>query len=217
MQKCSECGREIDDGLTRCPECGAELSTVASPAPFAVSSRLSRRLWILIAVAGFLIVLLFIRAPGSERFDTIEITGKQDFRMRVVNALTLLKTRSPRAYVIVTNYIGAIKQDETSGMAAYETPPTAYLRSPEWETVTSFASGIAHESIHSRQYHDYLKEHPGMAVPDDIWTGEAAEKQCCEHQMRVLQEIGAPLSEIIHYSWNPSNRYWEVPINKRDW
>src|SRR5215204_1370943 len=115
MQKCSECGREIDDGLTRCPECGAELSTVASPAPFAVSSRLSRRLWILIAVAGFLIVLLFIRAPGSERFDTIEITGKQDFRMRVVNALTLLKTRSPRAYVIVTNYIGAIKQDETSG------------------------------------------------------------------------------------------------------
>ena len=79
--------------------------------------------------------------------------------------------------------------------------------------------GIAHESIHSQLYNDYLRSSTiaFVRVPDNVWTGEAAEKICCEHQMRVLKEIGAPLSEIAYYTWNPSNRYWEIPYEKRNW
>jgi hypothetical protein len=35
-------------------------------------------------------------------------------------------------------------------------------------------------------------------VPYEIWTGAAAEKQCLEHQVRVLVQIGAPTNEIIY-------------------
>jgi hypothetical protein len=66
-------------------------------------------------------------------------------------------------------------------------------------------------------YHDYLAQHPGRPVPDEVWTGEQAEKRCCEYQLGVAIEIGAPPLEIAHSKWDPKNRYWEVPRRKVDW
>jgi hypothetical protein len=44
---------------------------------------------------------------------------------------------------------------------------------------------------------------------------------CCgrdnDDDLQVLREIGASWSEIASYAWNPSNRYWEIPFEKRDW
>jgi len=57
---------------------------------------------------------------------TIEIVGTTDFKQRVVNALVLLKAKSPSGFAMVTNYIGVIAQAKHTGMAADKTPPTSY-------------------------------------------------------------------------------------------
>jgi hypothetical protein len=169
--------------------------------------------------------LLYVTWPTrpSLRFDGIEIRGTGHFKDHVVRALTSLKTKAPEAYATVTNNIGAIVQSAHTGMAAFENPPTSYLHDKlPWESVEAYASGIAHESLHSKLFHDRLRELSGSAeVPEEAWTGEAAEKLCCQYQARVLKAIGGSPSEIAYYGWDPNrdptNRYWEIPYEKRDW
>ena len=84
-------------------------------------------------------------------------------------------------------------------------------------TLGTLAAGIAHDAFHAKLYHDYLKQHPDHAlVPDDVWTGEAAERRCLRHQTRVLKDIGASFEEI-RWSREINHRYWEVEYHKRDW
>ncbi len=73
-------------------------------------------------------------------------------------------------------------------MVANEEPPVFRERAIAAcvYSVTWCASVIAHDSFHSKLYHDYLKSHGGL-VPYDIWTGAAAEKQCLVHQTNVLE------------------------------
>jgi hypothetical protein len=221
MKLCSYCGRENDDARPACRECGTELSAVCpSVVVESRSWRWRAKFGMALATAAF--ILLFILAvtqPLPGRLDTIEIRGTTEFKDQVMSALILLRTRSPVAYGIVTNQIGRIKQAKHSGMAAYETPPRFQLsRVSAFYSVTWCAISIAHDSLHSKRYHDYLAQHPGDSrVPDDVWTGEQAEKRCCEHQWRVAQEIGAPASEIAWSAWDPTNRYWEIPYNKVYW
>ena len=155
---------------------------------------------------------------APRRFDTIEIRGSQRFQGQVVSALTLLKTKSPRAYEIVTNNIGIVAQSKHSGMAAWKHPPVFQLNDvTAFYSVTWCAISISHDSLHSKMYHDYLKQHSVRWAPDNVWTGEQAEKRCCEYQYTVAIEIGAPTAEIAHSQWDPNDRYWEVPYDKVNW
>jgi hypothetical protein len=169
--------------------------------------------------------LLWLARPAQHtvRFGGIEIRGTKDFKDHVVNALSLLMTKAPDAYCTVTNYIGAIVQSAHTGMAAYERPATSYLHDKvPWVSPEAFASSIAHESFHSKLYLDKVKElGPSAPVPDEVWSGEGAEKLCCEYQAGVLQKIGGTQFEISYYGWDPArdptNRYWEIPYEKREW
>jgi hypothetical protein len=183
----------------------------------------------LVVPALILLFWIAFATSHSTRFGNVEIRGNTRFKNQVVNALVLLKSKSPDAYAIVTNYIGIIEQAKHSGMKAYAKPPTFHLNGrTAYYSVTWCASAIAHDSFHSKLFHDYLDKHrsqaPGDAlksdwglVPDHIWIGEAAEKQCVEHQLQVLREIGAPGEEIIQGQWNPTNRYWELEESKQNW
>jgi len=42
-------------------------------------------------------------------------------------------------------------------------------------------------------------------VPDDVWTGTAAEQQCMKHQLAVMEHIGATKGEI-DYAKNAGRR-----------
>ena len=226
MAKCSYCGRENEHAQSACYECGAELS--ASPcASVPASSR--RAVWLALGllVISFALYTCWV-ASRPTKFDQVPIQGTREFRDHVVAALTLLKAKSPQAYEMVTNYIGVFAQSRHTGMAAYEEPPTSYLHDkPAWESVEAFAADIAHESFHSKLYHDFLRTnawatvqagaHTIVSVPEESWGGEAGEKLCCEYQVRILTELGASVSEIAAAAWDPSNRYWEVPYEKRDW
>jgi hypothetical protein len=170
-------------------------------------------------VAAFLALLgiVFTRSKGT-RLDGLEIQGTATFETQVVAALTLLKTKSPGTYHLVTTHIGLIKQARHTGMAAYLTPPTFELNErTAFYSVTWCAAGIAHDAFHAKLYHEYLRQHPGHeVVPDEVWMGEAAERRCLGHQTRVLQAIGAAVEEI-RWSREIDQRYWEVEYHKRDW
>ena len=213
-------GTRNKDERTACHECGGQLS--AGRHPFeAVPKRLQRHLLIgvalLVAAVLSLLAIVFTRSKGT-RLDGLEIQGTATFEQQVVAALTLLKTKSPRAYHVVTTHIGLIKQAKHTGMAVYATPPTFALNGrTAFYSVTWCAAGIAHDAFHAKLYHDYLQQHPGHAlVPDDVWTGEAAERRCLRHQTRVLKDIGASF-EVIRWSREITHRYWEVEYHKRDW
>ena len=105
--------------------------------------------------------------------------------------MILLKVRDSDAYAIVTNYVGRIQEGEHSGMWAYNTPPTYEMTdATAFYSLTWCAATIAHDSLHSKLYHDYQRVHGGK-VPDDVWIGRTAEQQCMKHQLTVMNHIGA--------------------------
>ena len=151
-----------------------------------------------------------------------EIVGSLRFSNQVHQALLLLESRDTDAYAIVTNYVGRIQQGKHSGMWAYMTPPTYEISDgTAFYSVTWCAATIAHDSFHSKLYHDYRNAH-GVPVPDAVWTGKAAEQQCMERQLFVMERIGASKWEIDyakkqadgHYAKN--NETWQ-DYKKRKW
>jgi hypothetical protein len=154
--------------------------------------------------------------PRSAVDSGIEIIGTKKFRSEIVAALDLLKLKSPVAYQIVTNNIGVIRESEHSGMRADQTPPVFEINDRSaYYSLTWCAGDIAHDSFHSKLYHDYQKLH-SKTVPEDVWTGHDAEVICLKHQSQVLKEIGAPDGEVT-YCEHISPDYADVDYNKRNW
>jgi hypothetical protein len=156
-------------------------------------------------------------SPRHTWIDTVAVKGNLDFQRQITNALALLKAKVPAAYITVTNQIGIIQHAKHSGMKASTRPPTFDLADrTAFYSLTWCAASIAHDSVHSLLYHDYLRNYPkARRVPDEVWKGEAAEIRCSEHQMRVLTEINAPIHEV---NWcRQTNKYWEVKYRDRFW
>ena len=146
--------------------------------------------------------------------DEIEIVGSARFRNQVHDALFLLKTRDADAYAIVTTYVNRIEEGKRSGMWAYKVPPTYEMSdTTAYYSLTWCASTIAHDSFHSKLYHDYQKSHVGP-VPAEAWTGTAAEKQCMKHQLSVMEHVGATRPEI---DWAKRQADGHYVKDKEDW
>jgi len=152
----------------------------------------------LLRITGcFLSWVLFLAWYRAYAGD-LEIMGSVPFSNQVHQAMALLKAQDAEAYAIVTNYVGRIREGEPSGMWAYSTPPTYQMSDTNaFYSVTWCAATIAHDSFHSKLYHDY---HPkaGRGVPDAAWTGTEAERRCMKHQLGVMRRIGAPRGELEH-------------------
>jgi hypothetical protein len=180
-------------------------------------SKLLSTLWFLLMAATLAVAVSSCRRLDASRFDTISIRGSSRFEERVGGALALLKSNSPDSYVVTTSYVATIEQAKRSGMQAWLQAPRFQLNDRSaYYSLTWCAGVIAHDSFHSKLYHDYLADNPGVKwVPDKIWKGESAERQCLDHQKKVLEKIGAPKHET--QSLNLTNRYWEVDYSKRNW
>lgn len=137
-----------------------------------------------------------------------EVVGSAAFQARVQQALALLKVRDPAAHAIVKAYVGRIEQAARSGMRAYVYPPTFFLTDAAANySVTWAAAVIAHDSYHSKLYHDYHGAHPGEEVPRRVWAGIESEVKCMKHQMAVMRRIGASQREIDHALANADGHY----------
>jgi hypothetical protein len=136
-----------------------------------------------------------------------EILGSGKFSNQVYQAIQLLRARDLEAYIIVTNHVGRIQEGERSGMWAFRVPPTYEMSDiTALYSVTWCAATIAHDSFHSKLYHDYLRDHSGP-VPDAVWTGISAEQQCMKFQLVVMEHIGAPVMEVTHAKQQADGRY----------
>jgi len=220
MRVCSYCGSENDAGRESCGGCGTALPNAGPSSGMRV--RASRGIFgtaLLLAAVISLVIFFATFASYTHVYtvsDGIKIRGTREFKEQVESALILLRSRSPGAYQITTNYIGMISQAEHSGMRAYRRPPTFDLNDrTAFYSQTWCAGAIAHDSFHSKLYNEYKKAHPG-GVPDEVWTGREVEKQCLKHQLQVLQEIGAPFSEIS-YCASQDGSYGTVKYKERDW
>lgn len=162
-----------------------------------------------------------VSSPSTERFDNLTIQGSPQFREQVANALALLKSKSPQGFEIVTNYVGLIEQHEHSGMQVHHNPPVFQLNDKSaFYSLTWCAGVIAHDSFHSKLYFDYKKQHSwSLWVPPGVHGGAKAEHACLQHQLAVLQNIGAPTNEIdwCRQSATQTNKYWEVKYKNRNW
>ena len=169
------------------------------------------------ATAGERALLL---APGEAGGP--EIVGSSRFCAQVHDALRLLKERDADAYAIVTKYVGRIQEGQRSGMWAYKTPPTYEMSdNTAFYSLTWCAATIAHDSFHSKLYHDYRNANH-VPVPDAVWTGKTAEGQCMKHQVAVMKRIGASSSEIDHAQAHLSGDYVQnnetwADYHKRKW
>ncbi len=144
----------------------------------------------------------WIRSPET---GNIEIEGSVRFTGQVSNALLLLKSAAPEAYQTVTNYVEVIREAGRSRMSPYQTRPLFEMdESTAFYSLTWCAGAIAHDSVHSKLYHDYVNTHSGW-IPDSAWTGPTAEHQCLIHQLKVLKEVGAPADEVRYCAQTPDD------------
>jgi hypothetical protein len=98
----------------------------------------------------------------------------------------------------VEDNVDIIEQGRRSGMWADLVHPKFVMADPTtFYSVTWCAASIAHDSYHSKLYHDY-KARNGLPVPHDVWMGTEAERKCLKHQLEVLQDFRAPKHEIEH-------------------
>jgi len=149
-----------------------------------------------VAVAFSAVLLVTFPANAD-----IGVTGtRPDFFTQVRAALKLLKEKAPEEYKQIEKDIGMIKEVEAwhlSGMNPFADPPTFSLSITTVRiSVTWCAGAIAHDACHSREWHAYARKHPKEAVPDSVWTGQAAELRCIAHEIEVMKRIGAPAWEI---------------------
>ena len=172
-------------------------------------------------IAALCIILVYPLAYGAE----IDIIGSSKFKQQTRRALILLEDKAPRECQIVEKYVGRIEENQRSGMFAYRKPPTFQMSSRvAFYSVTWCAGSIAHDSYHSKLYHDYIKIN-GEPVPYDAWAGFEAEKKCIKYQLEVLNKIKAPMREISHCASsdgthsdvNKDGKIDKTDYNLRDW
>lgn len=128
----------------------------------------------------------------------IKIVGQRDFVVQVKRALWLTKDKHPFSFVTTQKYVGVIQESPSTEtwMTVGASPPVCLLsRKDAFYSITWCAMMIAHETYHSKLYNDY-RTRVGAPVPRWIFAGPAAEHQCLQYQLRVLEFTGAPKSEI---------------------
>jgi len=153
--------------------------------------------------------LLLVLVPACKCGPTsdLEIEGSGRFKAQVRQALVLLQQQDLAAYEILTNNVGRIQEGEPSGMQAYATPPV-YVMSDvtAFYSLTWCAATIAHDSFHSKLYHDYQRTNPGL-VPDSVWMGRAAEQKCMSYQIEAMRKLGSPEHEISYARTQADGHY----------
>jgi hypothetical protein len=121
--------------------------------------------------------------------DGIQILGSAEFVARTREALELL--RPTPFFSEIQRYIAVIQQGRRSGMKAYAKRPTFVVGKRTWShSALWYAGAIAHDSYHSKLYHE-AKASAGGKPAADCWTGKDAEKKCLAFQIEVMLSLGA--------------------------
>lgn len=157
--------------------------------------------------------------PAPSPTKSIQVNGDADCQSSTKDALDLIAEKAPAHYSVVVKYVAVIEcQPQGSGMFAYENPPRYVVGDMTRNGGTVwFAGTIVHDAGHSKLYNDYLSSHPNESVPDNIWTGEGAERTCLEAQYDALTKIGGSQDQLDSIRSAIDTQYWNVPYDQRWW
>jgi hypothetical protein len=154
----------------------------------------------------------------------VEISGSEEFLSRTKEALELL--RPTPFFSEIQRTIAVIKQGRRSGMWAATQRPTFVVGKRTWShSALWYAGAIAHDSYHSKLYHDARESSDGNPAAD-CWTGREAEKKCLAFQIEVMKTLGADADTVAYLKElekNPAyqghNRGWRGWIDywRRRW
>jgi hypothetical protein len=136
------------------------------------------------------------RLRTSEIVHGVEISGSDEFLSRTKEALDLL--RPTPFFSEIQRTIALITQGKRSGMRAYAKRPAFVVGKRTWShSALWYAGAIAHDSYHSKLYHD-TRESSGEKPPADCWTGIEAEKKCLAFQIKVLEMLNADAETVAY-------------------
>lgn len=154
-----------------------------------------------------------------------EISGSPRFVENVRRALALLSGRAPDDLAMVLRHVRRIEEGERSGMDVFAPVPCLTLGERTVSSTSTWLAGaIVHDATHAVQYF----EHPGYragSVPDEAWTGAAAERKANRAQLDALRRIDAPAHERTylemqdgtHFDLDGDGRYTDADYAMRNW
>jgi len=149
----------------------------------------------------------------TEFVAQIEVHGSAKFLARTRESLALLQ--STPYFAQIQRHIAVIRQGRRSGMKADAAKPAFIVGRRTWShSALWYAGAIAHDSHHSKLYHDE-KTRAGGNPPLDCWTGQEAERKCLAFQIEVMAALGADRALLAYLGGlekNPTyqghNRGW---------
>lgn len=121
-----------------------------------IALRKHRLLTVFIALLAGGLLLFWSRHDRHEsNFHGVQVYGNTPFIEQVESSLKLLREKSPEAFQLILQHAPRIEQSSRSGMRAYAEPPTFDL-SPKTAdySATWCAGSIAHDTYHSKLYHE---------------------------------------------------------------
>ena len=150
------------------------------------------------------------------------IRGDDAFVRATVEALELLKSRTPDAYALLEMHIGDVVSGQPSGVAISalrHLPKTMIVMGLSYSehSTVEYAGALAHETYHCELYRRAQGGDPHGSVPTNVYSGKDAESLCLRYQCDVLRRLGLADAHIARYESALESNWWEVPFDQRDW
>jgi hypothetical protein len=156
-------------------------------------------------------------APTAPRAGhRIRVDGDPACREQTERALDLLLHLAPSHYAVADRYVGVIECFEGGdGMGVGENPPRYRVGSATRNSgAVWYASTIAHDAFHSKQFSDYRAANPGRSVPSGVYMGRNAEAEAIAFQREALVLMGAPPLWLDYVDQVLDTEYW-LPESQR--
>jgi len=173
---------------------------------------------------GIIRALRFARAFFGKKYvhDGVAIRGDEAFIRATVEALELLKSKTPDVYALVQMHIGDVVAGKPSGVltsALRHLPTTMLTMGPSYSegSPVEYAGALAHEIYHCELYRRAQRGDPHRAVAANEYSGEQAEFLCLRYQCDVLRRLGLSEAHIDRYESSLKSKWWEVPFDQRHW
>jgi hypothetical protein len=152
----------------------------------------------------------------------VVVRGDDAFVRATIDALELLKAKTPDVYALLEKHVGFVISGKPSavvvrGLARF--PTTMVVMGPAYfeRSAVEYAGALAHETYHCELYRHAEQSAPGRPVPRHAYSGEHAETLCLRYQCDVLRRLGLDEAHIDRYEKSLESRWWEVPFDQRSW
>jgi hypothetical protein len=128
---------------------------------------------------------------GSERVDSIEVYGREEFRSSIRKALLLLHDNNLPAWDTLTRFVSAIIEGSRTAVIVTAHPALMLVDGPHARQIPEFLAGtITHMACSCQLHRTYEAEFPGRRVPRNIYADRAAQERCDSAYDECLLALG---------------------------